>query len=1122
MATVEIRVDIGNITNITGANNVIPNIIPHTFMQITGPDGTITTVGFKPLQDGSAFGPGQVANDAGHPYDASSGTIQITDEQYQKLMDYVNRSSNANPPLLYDLSGEQCASWVVNGLRDAGIVPAALAPQGIPLYDTLVWNPYSQAIGFGVANLFNLAQTYVRPPPPRRDPLALDLNGNGLETVGINTAAPILFDNNGDGVKTATGWISSNDGLLVWDRNGNGAIDNGRELFGDATMKSDGTLAADGFAALADLDANLDGAVNALDAGFTNLRVWRDLNQDGVSEAGEIFTLDSFQIAGINLANTVANTALGNGNTLNETGSYVRTDGTTGLAGNINLASNVFFSQFTDALPPTAAIQALPDMNGAGMVRGLRDAAGRSAQLEAALGLYAAATCDVQKAMLDGVLSQWSATSTFITTADRIPAATFSSGTGITSVTLEGIVTGTPAYAVFMDKLGVVERFNGQTFRPLPDDPSTIFSYTILVEQQAFIGQSYQALKGSVYDSLLVQTRLKPYLDAITLGIDANGITMDTGGINTALDTLSLTDPKGALLDLLELDRVEGQQLRSIGWAGMDTERLRAYAEQTSIDPQLQTMLCDLHVRIGSGTVTAVTGDILVMGQGGNDVLNGSAGNEILGGGAGNDMINAGGGNDTVYGGAGNDTITESSNGNDTIDGGAGDDTITDTGVGTNILRGGDGNDTVTFGYTSSNTVEGGTGDDLIKVDSTSYCNGTYANTFAGGAGADRIASGGSTDTYLFNRGDGQDTLNDYGYGYGGAAGADKVVFGAGIAAGDLGLSRAGNNFVIKVNDPNNASATDQITIENWYAASTYQIENFQFADGTSLDKTQLAQMVGTAGNDNLIGTTYADTLAGLDGNDVITGNAGNDILQGGNGNDTLNDTAGVNLLDGGADTDTLTGNTGNEFFTGGAGNDTITTGTGADIIAFNRGNGQDVLNGGVGTDNTISLGGGIQYFDLALSKSGNDLILEVGSNEQITLSNWYDTAANYKSVLNLQVVADAMAAFDPASADPMLNKTIQDFDFTAVTNAFDQARGANQTFLHWNAMNSLLNAHLSASDTAALGGDLAHQYGKNGSFSGMNLAAAQNVINAPQFGAQAQTLNPLQGLQGGVVALAA
>jgi hypothetical protein len=336
-----------------------------------------------------------------------------------------------------------------------------------------------------VEDLLKKAQTFVRPPPPRRDPLALDLNGNGLETVGLSDVASLLFDHNADGVKTSTGWISANDGLLVWDRNGNGTIDNGRELFGDATVKSDGTLATGGFNALADLDANGDGIVNALDANFSNLRVWRDLNQDGVSEAGEISTLDTYQIAGINIANTTANTALGNGNTLNETGSYVRADGTTGLAGNINLASNSFYSQFTDALPPTAAIQALPDMRGAGMVRGLRDAAGRSAQLEATLVQYAAATCDVQKTMLDNVIGQWSATSTLFTTAARIPAATFSSGTSVTSVTLEGIVTGSPAYAAFMDKLSVVERFCGENFQVLPSDPNTTLSYTILSAQQA-------------------------------------------------------------------------------------------------------------------------------------------------------------------------------------------------------------------------------------------------------------------------------------------------------------------------------------------------------------------------------------------------------------------------------------------------------------------------------------------------------------------------------------------------------------------------------------------------------------------------------------------------------------
>jgi len=113
-------------------------------------------------------------------------------------------------------------------------------------------------------------------------------------------------------------------------------------------------------------------------------------------------------------------------------------------------------------------------------------------------------------------------------------------------------------------------------------------------------------------------------------------------------------------------------------------------------------------------------------------------------------------------------------------------------------------------------------------------------------------------------------------------------------------------------------------------------------------------------------------------------------------------------------------------------------------------------------------------------------------------------------------VMAEAMAGFDQGSTDPLLNQAVQNFDFTAIVNAFDQAGN----LAHWSTMNTLLSAHLTASDTTALGGDLAHQYGMAGSFVGMNLGAAQNVINDAQFGTAPQVLNPLQGLQGGSVTL--
>ena len=69
------------------------------------------------------------------------------------------------------------------------------------------------------------------------DPLVLDLDGDGVELISENNWNGVLFDFNGNGIKTATQWVSSDDGLLVWDRNGNGKIDNGSELFGEDTIK---------------------------------------------------------------------------------------------------------------------------------------------------------------------------------------------------------------------------------------------------------------------------------------------------------------------------------------------------------------------------------------------------------------------------------------------------------------------------------------------------------------------------------------------------------------------------------------------------------------------------------------------------------------------------------------------------------------------------------------------------------------------------------------------------------------------------------------------------------------------------------------------------------------------
>ena len=87
-----------------------------------------------------------------------------------------------------------------------------------------------------------------------RSPLVVDLDGDGIETLG--TDAGVYFDHDDNGFLEKTGWIGKDDGLLVRDINNNGKIDDGTELFGDNSVLSNGVKAFNGFEALADLDTN--------------------------------------------------------------------------------------------------------------------------------------------------------------------------------------------------------------------------------------------------------------------------------------------------------------------------------------------------------------------------------------------------------------------------------------------------------------------------------------------------------------------------------------------------------------------------------------------------------------------------------------------------------------------------------------------------------------------------------------------------------------------------------------------------------------------------------------------------------------------------------------------------
>jgi hypothetical protein len=128
-------------------------------------------------------------------------------------------------------------------------------------------------------------------------PLVLAFAGESVRFTG----AAGDFDLMGREASVATDWVSPETPWLALDRDGNGTIDDGRELFGSMTVLTDGQRAPNGFVALAALDDDGDGLITAHDASFGRLLVWRDANQDRRSEPGELTSAEAAGLVSIDL-----------------------------------------------------------------------------------------------------------------------------------------------------------------------------------------------------------------------------------------------------------------------------------------------------------------------------------------------------------------------------------------------------------------------------------------------------------------------------------------------------------------------------------------------------------------------------------------------------------------------------------------------------------------------------------------------------------------------------------------------------------------------------------------------------------------------------------------------------
>ena len=780
-------------------------------------------------------------------------------------------------------------------------------------------------------------------------PIALDLDGDGQIEYVARANSDVFFDIDNDHFAEHVEWLKGDDGFLVRDTNGNGQIDSVAEMFGG----NGGTTAWAKLDAL-DTNAPAGNVLDAADAAWSTLRVWRDANENGRVDSGELKTLAELGITSIGTASNGA-TSLG-GHAIAGASSFI-------MNGGVRTAADVLFDTdqmnswyIGDGTAGSTEIDLdtlfLPLSRGYGTLPSLHYAMTQDAALKglvedfATLGL---ADMDELYERIDDIILQW---------ADAENIATNSRGAYVNGAHLR-----------------VLERINDQTYVSAygtGNNPADV--------GQGPLGKAYALFANEIMERLLVQGPLQ--------GVFANA------AYDFASDRLELNDTLANVLSRATASQpTAGTQAFTVFW----TEIGRIVGHYHG-DLGATRIAAKAAVDNAAGFYTLPA---TVVGTSANDVMGSHYDSDVFYGGAGNDNMSGGKGDD-VY-------VFRSDSGNDVIVHNPYDDSAYDvlrfeTVNSSQVVLSKSGDHLVvtasSIGATVTVTDHFRPGwESWRSISEIQFANGEIWNTqtinnVTNGALAPAPVTGSAGNDILLAA---SGTLNLIG-----GAGADRFVVTPGsskfVTIADY---RSAQGDIIDLTAFDGIlTGYHQLTITDRVGHATVTIPAAGGSITLNLSHVSSGQLSaanfgfnswnGGAGT-TVYGGVTADAIFGTGGNDALYGNEGNDAVSGGAGNDTLWGWTGDDTINGGSGNDVIGGDQDNDLLYGGTGNDTIYGGTGADTMI--GGPGDDSYYVDQAGDSVIEAAG--EGYDIVYAEASYGLLAGRHIEVLATIDNTAATAIN-------------------------------------------------------------------------------------------------------------------------------